>query len=196
MWRGVSQTRVGCAFHPWYQPATGRYSRVDPLGRRGGRNLYGYAEANPVKCSDLLGLTVYKCCAPADILFGIVDQCWLKTDTREAGLGNLDEGQPSGEAIPGGQCDLPYITLTQVVDHTGASTSRKGAFCEEVPDADEECVNREIWTDSRGYGPTAGSFTLGNNCQTWADGVLDDCRKRCLPASPVPPGLPSFKGFF
>ena len=154
--------------------------------------MFGYALANPIRFSDLLGLTVYKCCAPADIAFGLVDHCWLKTDTREAGLGNLDEGQPAGDAIPGDQCDSPYITQTQVVDHTGASTNREGAHCEEVPDADEECVNQEIWTDSRGYGPTKGSFTLGNNCQTWADGVLIRCRKRCK----ATPELPRFKGFF
>jgi len=58
MWRGVRRTRIGCAFHRWYTPATGRYSRPDPIGLRGSDALmlYGYAEANPLRFYDLFGL--------------------------------------------------------------------------------------------------------------------------------------------
>jgi uncharacterized protein RhaS with RHS repeats len=165
--------------------AAGSFDRADPIGLRGGRNLLSYAEGNPVVQIDPLGLTVYRCCAPAQIMAGLVDHCWLKTDTREAGLGNLDEGQPSGQAVPGGQCDSPYLAQTQIVDHTGASKSRPGARCEEVKNVDEECVNKLIWTDRRGYGSTKGAFSLFNNCQGFVNGVLGRCKKPvCRPLPP------------
>jgi len=40
-----------------YDPATGRYIESDPIGLAGGLNTYAYAEANPVKLSDPLGLS-------------------------------------------------------------------------------------------------------------------------------------------
>ncbi|WP_275415161.1 RHS repeat domain-containing protein, partial [Snodgrassella communis] len=39
-----------------YNPQTGRYIEADPLGVIGGLNLYGYANANPLKYADPYGL--------------------------------------------------------------------------------------------------------------------------------------------
>ena len=47
--------------HRWYQPATGRYTRVDPLGLRDGPNSYQYAWGNPVNRRDPRGLAVLIC---------------------------------------------------------------------------------------------------------------------------------------
>lgn len=45
----------------WYHPATGRYSRPDPLGRGGDPHAYLYARANPLGLIDPLGLVSWSC---------------------------------------------------------------------------------------------------------------------------------------
>ena len=131
---------------------------------------------------DPLGLKVYRCCTVADIPGNVLNfkHCWLKTDTREAGLGNLDVGQPAGQAVPNNECagDGPVVQ-TQVVDHTGQSVKRPGTICTEIPDVDEQCVNDAIFTDRRGYGVTQGSWTPWNQCNTFASGVLRKCSNKC-----------------
>ena len=47
----------------WYEPATGRYSRPDPLGLRGGINLFAYVASRPTSLIDPLGL---QCEVPRD----------------------------------------------------------------------------------------------------------------------------------
>jgi RHS repeat-associated protein len=180
----------------WYNAQSGRYAEADPIGLGGGTHLYLYALGDPLRWADRLGLRVFRCCAPADIAFGLLNHCWLKTDTREAGLGNLDEGQPAGEAIPGGRYNCLYLAQTQIVNHAGASKTRPGASCEEIKDVDEQCVDRNLVTDARGYGATQGSFTLTNNCQTWANGVLSKCQSKKCSKRPADPPSDSGKRYF
>jgi RHS repeat-associated protein len=42
-----------------YTPGYGRYAQADPIGQRGGVDLYGYARDNPVNLADPLGLAPY-----------------------------------------------------------------------------------------------------------------------------------------
>jgi RHS repeat-associated protein len=46
----------------YYDPETGRWPNRDPKGRRGGLNLYGMVENNPIGVWDLLGLQGCKPC--------------------------------------------------------------------------------------------------------------------------------------
>jgi RHS repeat-associated protein len=180
---------------PWfyrarnYDATRGRFLSEDPIGEN--LNGYVYVFNNPVRLKDPTGLKVFRCCAKADIpLNPGFSHCWLKTSTREAGLGNVDVGQPAGAAIPNNQCgphDGPFVQ-TQIINHLGEAASRANTKCEEVPDVDEKCVDDEIWTDNRGYGKTQGLWTPWHQCNSVADAILDKCRKRrCVSHPPSPP---------
>ncbi|MDY7091564.1 MAG: RHS repeat-associated core domain-containing protein [Acidobacteriota bacterium] len=47
---------VGYNVYRWYEPGTGRYGRVDPLGLEGGLNLFAYGLSNSIVRRDPLGL--------------------------------------------------------------------------------------------------------------------------------------------
>ena len=50
---GVDVAQYGYRF---YDPVTGRWPSRDPLGERGGVNLYGFVKNRPIEAIDLLGL--------------------------------------------------------------------------------------------------------------------------------------------
>ena len=52
-----SYGRVLYNYFRYYEPGTGRYVTSDPIGLEGGNGTYVYADTNPVKNIDSLGLT-------------------------------------------------------------------------------------------------------------------------------------------
>lgn len=50
--------------HRYYDPSVGRWLTRDPMGCKGGINVYGYGLNNPVNQNDPTGLTVYFCERP------------------------------------------------------------------------------------------------------------------------------------
>jgi len=64
---------VGDSCYRWYEPQTGRYTRVDPLAVATGIDIFSYANDNPLSQTDSLGLRpALDCCglAKARGLFG------------------------------------------------------------------------------------------------------------------------------
>jgi RHS repeat-associated protein len=55
MWQQSTGTWV--TLHRNYNPSLGRWLREDPIGLRGGTNLYAYVEGNPVNLTDPYGLS-------------------------------------------------------------------------------------------------------------------------------------------
>ncbi len=53
-----SESGLHYNYHRYYDVETGRYLRVDPIGMRGGINVYVYAEDSPINFIDYNGLTV------------------------------------------------------------------------------------------------------------------------------------------
>jgi hypothetical protein len=96
---------------------------------------------------------------------------WLKTGTKEAGLG------PAGGGIPGddGQIDIPYVADTIITDHTGRS-NKPGVTCTKLPDdIDEDCVNKKLI-----IGQPQGKWTGFNQCWNFVEKIILECRNRCL----------------
>ncbi len=155
----------------WYLPGVGRYIEPDSIAFKGGFNgafvpdWYSYTLANPLSWTDPLGLAVYRCCRDIQVnvvanalsrLLGL-RHCFIKTDTKECGM-----GPAGGGPLPANPLGIP----TQVTDHAGQSA---GATCELVQ-ADEDCVNRKCK-----IGRSTGPWGPRNQCNTWADAALGDC---------------------
>ena len=125
--------------------------------------IYAYAGSNPLNWFDTFGLEVSICKRAADILGGIVDHNWVKTDTMSAGLG----GNPN--IRPGDQYEAPYTTQTYVTDHS----KEPPASCEKMNNVDEQCVNKIL---TKELGTPQGRFSLFMNCQAYAYSVVNRCR--------------------
>ena len=122
------------------------------------------ASQNPTP-SECVGGRVLLCQAPAEIVSGLVDHRWLKTDKVEAGMGGDIEA-------PGEQYEAPFVTKVHVTDHSGQSVSREGAECEPVPGL---CVNKV--EEQLEVGRPLGRFIpLLNDCGTFCDEVIRNSR--------------------
>jgi RHS repeat-associated protein len=176
----------------YYDPLWGRFISEDPLAFRAEvDNLYQYVFNDPVRWTDPSGLKVYRCHRHANLLVRGVDvnvfdipHYWIKTDTKEAGLG------PARGGVPGhGESDFPGIPTT-INDHSGES-SMPGVSCEEVPDEDENCVNKELT-----IGRHEGLFFIwppGRTCGSVVSDILEKCSTKPKPRIRIPfnPAFPS-----
>jgi uncharacterized protein RhaS with RHS repeats len=61
-------SNAGYTVFRWYRSGRGRYTQRDPIGLRGGINLYSYVQGNPITWIDRLGLRRVCCTESADQL--------------------------------------------------------------------------------------------------------------------------------
>jgi uncharacterized protein RhaS with RHS repeats len=157
----------------YYDVQIGRFVIEDPTRHRSGQlNYYSYVADNPVNYRDPRGLKVYRCSREARFMagnfnmniIGLTHQ-WIKTDSKEVGLGPARGGVPGG-----GGSDVPF-SPTALTNHAGAS-SQPGVECQEITEVDEDCVNRELKV-----GQPQGRFFLTpwNQCQAVTTRILKKC---------------------
>jgi len=157
-----------------YDPETGRWTAKDPIGLRGGANMYQYADADPINSSDPTGLATYTCKQPLQALGGT--------------------GYRSGPDIPWNPLYHEYLCVTTPdgircggQDRGGnpfyspgkPSVDRYKPEACPLSEPDNQCVEQCIL---RAFGeprPYYGLTGPGTNCQEWANEVLRRCRGQC-----------------
>jgi RHS repeat-associated protein len=151
----------------------GRWLNKDPIRFRSGqRNLFAYSGNDPVSHADPSGLAVYLCKRETDLpVFKQFDFSheWVYTDSN----GSVGMSTCSG---PTNACPLlsslderfNVCVEPQTKDMYNPLTS-----CDEVPEADEDCVNAHM-----NFGESLGCFAPpANYCQTYAEGLLRQCSR-------------------
>ena len=101
------------------------------------------------------------CCRPAEIAKGLIDHCWVTTDTKSAGMGANPNVAPGQEYEGWGMS-------VQINDHSKDKPSQ----CTTMNNVDEQCVNNELQI-GKGVGRFIPPF---NHCQSFAYGVVNKCR--------------------
>jgi len=165
----------------YYDPQAGRFISEDPLRFDAGINFYRYVKNNAANLADPFGLKVQRCCRDVQVnafmnflaqLIG-AKHCFIKTDTVTAGM-----GPAKGGPLP----SCPIGVQTKITDHSGEATSP--GECKDVPGVDEECVNKALK-----IGTPTGRWTPTNQCNSFANDVLDKCTKcKAAQSQPREPG--------
>jgi RHS repeat-associated protein len=152
--------------HRLYRSTVGTWLSRDPIAERGGRNLYGFVLNNPIGHWDPDGRKVQICCRDLDVNMAAnclaklcgVRHCWIKTDTKAAGMGPADS-----DDLPMSPC---CGTKVKIKDHS----KETGATCYDVPRADEDCVNNALE-----IGNPLGTWSANNQCNSFVADVIRNC---------------------
>jgi len=157
-------------YHRDYDPDTGRYLQPDPIGLAGGLNPYVYANANPLRFVDPLGLFSEMCHRPTQGFLIPGRHCFTRFDGNDAD------------------------TLSFDLEGVHPDPEPEGAVCEQPDEPeDDDCVRREMQK-------CVNYNYIRNNCCHCVEQALKACGQSIprdkwpnFPINPGPqPGEPGF----
>jgi RHS repeat-associated protein len=169
-----------------YDPETGRWTSKDPIGFRGGQfGLYSYSRNNPQNVVDPAGLDVYFCQATVQGNFWLnlvgAQHYWIKTDTKEAGIGADAEG--------GGGYGDPISVFDASGDAQWWWENKHDNVCRLVPNVDENFINSFLPGPDDDPIPY-GNWSFSNSCQTFVTDLLSAAHTGPNPQEPDVPPMP------
>ncbi|MGA4580076.1 RHS repeat-associated core domain-containing protein [Limisphaera sp. VF-2] len=152
-----------------YSPSTGRWPNRDPIGERGGENLYGFVENAPVNKTDLLGRETVGAAYQSD---GGLGHAALEVGGKGYGFGPKELrlffsiGTTSGweaTAKPRTVWDLSIRKTGKFKDKLG------GKCCDATLERIIQCADhfKTTWEGTR-----YGAF---RNCRHYVDTVISSC---------------------
>jgi RHS repeat-associated protein len=165
-------------WHRDYESTTGRYVQSDPIGLAGGVNTYAYAETQPTRLADFLGLATYVCTRP----LGARPEDWWKLWPLNHTY--LCVGSASGEMTCGGQ---GYVSEGGSIFAPGrrgrATTPQEDYYNQDACDQRwgedtciEGCIRNRLTDPSR---PWYAIGPFGTDCQEFAWRLLKVCERQC-----------------
>jgi RHS repeat-associated protein len=181
----------------FYDPETGRWPSRDPIGERGGVNLYGFVGNDGINGLDILGLTegckIVVRCSP--VKFGQV-HCGVIVNGVEYGIGG-DGGQGNGSSGGDGpslifEGGIPPEYANPIPDEKPQNASDYDATCKCPCDKVEECMkDHQSSTVPPNYAAIAGP-----NSNTYAHRLLNACGCK-MPTVPAvqPSGYNPYGGY-
>jgi len=192
---GYDETASGMFFYGfrYYDPVTGRWPSRDPIGERGGLNLYGMVGNDPANWTDILGLAVGDGCGcdpDGNELVIVADdfgrECCehlVETVTQEWSNPNLN---PFNFETGHGQIETPNC---QAGFYPGngeggifPSPGQTGSSQEDFPNTRDhsacpESVREvERLMDERQNDDYSVTGIGGSNCHGWSNSIINDSR--------------------
>lgn len=168
-----------------YAPELGRYLTPDPLGLAGGLNPYLYAEADPLRRQDPLGLESFRCHAPLNPVHSAL----------ERGIGAKLRGLSLGPDLVVRHEYLCTVSELGTVRCGGQTPARGGnpiyaqgaptkdSFvaedCSTIRD-DDPCFEACLHEQFDAPRPPYSLLNIrGENCQAWSTRLERECSREC-----------------
>ena len=190
--RGL-RPRVTDYGYRWYDPLNGRWPSRDPIGERGGINLYGMVKNAPVNRWDYLGLEGCKIEVRCGPVAGGMYHCGIYVDGTEFGIGGGPKqwhGQPALFTPTG--VPPEYANPAPPKAPEGIKTYPGSCIC--PCDKVKKCMKEHQSSTE----PPEYAAISGPNSNTYAHRLLNTCGCSVgpitIPGSYIPSGYPYGQG--
>jgi RHS repeat-associated protein len=166
----------------WYRAGWGQYTQPDPIGLKGGTNLFAYVEDDPLDGFDYLGLKVCRC--DRRLAVTPINGSMWNPAVKYVGHHSFVEIVPDGQPCTGGPAW--GFQNDGTVQPESTPTFDPQVHCTEEKCIDEELLKKNINHDIH-HPPQYKWCNFGkgkwnkSNCQGWVDDVLKRSKKGCCP---------------